>query len=108
MTTSRPLTRSFVLVSLAVIALLLLSLDSARAQTPCDSGYVDTYHAPQCDASGRLVPWFIDASGPFDHIMDIEAQWWLNAPNVNGWPTYITTAKLYRNYSAIPFAGAVQ
>src|SRR6266550_6230133 len=93
---------------LSLIALLAWIPASARAQSPCDSGYVDTYHAPQCDSSGRLVPWFIDASGPFDHIMDIEAQWWLNAPNVNGWPTYLTTAKLYRNYSAIPFAGAVQ
>jgi hypothetical protein len=95
--------KAFVAVGLAVLTALLWIVSSARsasAQSACGGSAIDTYHQPQCDASGGLIPWTIDESGPFHHIMSIEARWWLNAPPVNGWPTYLTAAKLTRDYSA--------
>lgn len=55
------------------------------------------FHAPQYDG-GKLISWHIDAAGPFDYIMDIEAKWWSRSPLVNGWPAYITAAELTRDY----------
>jgi chitodextrinase len=84
--------------------------DPASATTPsvtCGGGAMASYHTPQCNADGRLIPWHIDAAGPFHHIMDIQATWWLNAPSVNGWPSYLTAAKLNRDYTQVSGAGAV-
>jgi chitodextrinase len=38
--------------------------------------------------------------------MGLQANWWLNAPTVNGWPTYLTAAMLDRNYNQLD-GGAV-
>lgn len=63
------------------------------------------FHEPQY-VDGKLVPWHIDGDGPFHYIISIEAQWWLNTPDVNGWPAYLTSAELDRNHSQLPY-GAV-
>ena len=93
--------------ALAILALALWILASPQdvGGQSCGGGIVNTNHPAQCDASGKLIPWVIDASGPFHYIMSIEAQWWLRAPSVNGWPTYLTAAELNRSYSQ--YGGAV-
>jgi hypothetical protein len=54
------------------------------------------FHTPRYN-EGKLIPWYSDEAGPFEHIMDIEAKWWRNCPEVNGWPVYITAAELTRD-----------
>ena len=86
--------------ALTVLAACFVTAPSLHAQsTSCDNGIVSTYHPAQCNSSGILIPWHIDTAGPFDYIVGIEAGWWLNAPNVNGWPAYLTSAELDPNYA---------
>ncbi len=90
-----------VLSVIALLALMLVFGPDGNAQvTPCGNDLVNNYHLAQCNAAGKLIPWNIDDAGPFDYIMSLQARWWLNAPNVNGWPTYLTAAEIERNYSA--------
>src|SRR5437870_149121 len=90
----------------AVAPILSFAAKDTRAQSgSCGDPLISKYHFPQCNASGKLVPWNIDESGPFDYIMKIESRWWLNAPNFGGWPTYLTGAELDRNY--LPVNGAL-
>src|SRR5438876_2361802 len=109
---SRNLPRFATAAGLAVAAVIWTDAPhQLNAQsTACGGGIVNTYHPAQCDASGNLIPWLIDAAGPFHSIMGLEASWWVNAPLVSGWPTYLTAAKLTRNYSpagdAIPASTA--
>ena len=77
-------------------------LGMITATTSWDAGSslnVAQYHSPQYDSSGKLTSWLIDEAGPFDTIMSLQANWWLNAPLVDGWPAYLTAAVLDRDYA---------
>src|SRR5207253_854272 len=86
------LTRFITAASLTIAAVIWTDAPHRQVNaqsTVCGGGIVNTYHPAQCDASGNLIPWLIDAAGPFHTIMSLEASWWANAPFVSGWPTYL-------------------
>ena len=89
----------------AALACWLAGCSDAVAQVPCGNDLVSTYHPARCDASGHLIPWNIDANGPFDTTMALQARWWLDAPNLSGWPAYLAGAVLDRQYQ--PSNGAI-
>ena len=85
------------LIQYCLLLCLFILLSSAIAQNPYKAN-LSHYHTPQYNGDGKLVPWYTDESGPFHYIMNIQARWWLKAPDVNGWPVYLTASKLRINY----------
>lgn len=86
-------------VAMVAAVWLLRARNQERAPAPCSDRIYNSRHRPRCDAGGKLIPWLTDAAGPFHTIMQREAEWWRKAPMVDGWPAYLTTSQLRRNYT---------
>jgi hypothetical protein len=61
-------------------------------------GYVDYYHTKVIDIDNHLDSWHKDENGPFEFILNLSADWWKKAPNVNGWPIWCTSAIVDKDY----------
>ncbi len=68
-------------------------------------GPLDYYHAKVLDNNNHLDSWYKDKDGPFEFILNLSADYWKNAPDVNGWPIWCTAALLEKPY--IQGAGAI-
>lgn len=83
---------------LDIVITILVLTESVSAQPIGACGPVDYYHAKVLDDNKRLDSWHKDKNGPFEYIVNLSAEWWKKAPDVNGWPSWCTAAELDRHY----------
>lgn len=88
-----------------IIYLFLFTAADLSAQPIGACGPIDYYHPKILDAEKHLDSWHKDKNGSFDFIINLAAEWWKKAPDVNGYPAWCTASELDRNYKQ--FNGAV-
>lgn len=93
--------REFILIFFATIVLVI----NLSAQDESSFGSVDYYHAKVMDTDNHLDSWYKDENGPFEYVLNLSANWWKNAPDVEGWPIWCTAALVDKEY--IQGAGAI-
>jgi hypothetical protein len=60
---------------------------------------VDYYHSKVMDVNSHLDSWYKDENGPFEFILNLSADWWKKAPDINGWPIWCTAALVDKEYN---------
>jgi len=97
------------LLTLAATALCLMQCrDSGLPEVPppvIPVLDIEVFHEAVRGKDGGLRPWHSDGDGPFHHIITLQAEWWLEQPDHDGWPVCCTAAKLDRGCGQ--FGGAV-
>lgn len=77
----------------------LISSISSWGTNRWNCGNVNYYHSLVFNTSKHLDSWHIDDNGPFEYILQLNANWWKSAPSVNGWPIWCTGAVIDKNYN---------